>query len=240
MDKGELRAPFAGMVPFIFESSQSEIPRERLAAPGGAHQGMKNFTRLLVVTVLALGLSIASAATAPRDAGQTTGESFPVLRSLDSAAILTPSSSDDLYLIHPWDTPQRYDSTRSGGPASGLRPRFGERETEPTGDLDMRGAAKGGATKPTGIDDLKNYPNPFNAQTRIEFRLVSAGPVELSVFNLLGQSVRTMELGEMEGGSHSWTWDGMMEGGRPAPSGIYFYRVSSGAFSAMDKMVLLK
>jgi hypothetical protein len=194
--------------------------------------------------VLALGLvlsvAVAAAADAPRDAGQTTGDSSPVLRSLDSAAILTPSSSDDLYLIHPWDTPQKYDSTRSGGPASGLRPRLRERETEPIGLLDLRGADKGGAIKPTGIDALKNYPNPFNAQTKIEFRLAFAGPVELAVFNLLGQSVRSIEFGEMESGPHSWTWDGTMEGGRPAPSGIYFYRVSSGAFSAMDKMVLLK
>jgi len=245
MDKGELRAPFAGMVPFTFTSHRrfsSESRGRGWRRPGAPLNEMRHFTRNVwfAALALALGTAPAWAAEAPKSPGGTLGESTPALRDVDSAATVSASASDDLFLIHPWDNPQKYDSTHSGGPVSGVRPFVGGRESDRSSDPEMEPAGKGAAIRPTGIDAVKNYPNPFNAQTTIEFRLVAAGPVELSLFNLLGQSLRTVELGRLESGTHGWTWDGMLEGGRPAPSGIYFYRVSSGAFSALEKMVLLK
>jgi hypothetical protein len=202
---------------------------------------MRHVTRIVrIALVLALGTVPGWAADATIGTTGTSAETTPILRAVDSAAIVSGSAGDDLSLIHPWDNPQRSDSTHSGGPLSGLRPFVGERERHRTLDLESPAAGKAGAIKPTGIDAVRNYPNPFNAQTTIEFRLEAGGPVEVALFNLLGQSVRTVRFGRLESGTQSWTWDGMLEGGRPAPSGIYFYRVSSGAFSALQKMVLLK
>ena len=188
---------------------------------------MRHVTRIVrIALVLALGTVPGWAADATRGTTGTSAETTPILRAVDSAAIVSGSAGDDLSLIHPWDNPQRSDSTHS--------------ERHRTLDLESPAAGKAGAIKPTGIDAVRNYPNPFNAQTTIEVRLEAGGPVEVALFNLLGQSVRTVEFGRLESGTQSWTWDGMLEGGRPAPSGIYFYRVSSGAFSALQKMVLLK
>lgn len=194
---------------------------------------MKNCTSIATLSALTLVLFISPvfASDAPPPLDQTTGTAPPVLRVVDSAATELPDG--EFQLIHPWDNPQRYDSTHSRGPVSGLKPLTRDGAPEVM-------AGKYGAMKPVIIDAVTNYPNPFNAQTRVEFRLAVDGPVELTVFNLLGQSVRLIELGDLTSGTHSWIWDGMMEGGRPAPSGIYFYRISSGASSAMNKMVLLK
>ena len=194
---------------------------------------MKNCTSVATLCALMLVLFISPvvASDTHHAPDETAGTALPVLRVVDSAA--TEESDGEFELIHPWDNPQRYDSTRAKGPVSGLKPFTRDGTPEAT-------IGKSGAFKPIGIDAVTNYPNPFNAQTRVEFRLAVDGPVELTVFNLLGQSVRLIELGDLTSGTHSWIWDGMMEGGRPAPSGIYFYRISSGAFSAMNKMVLLK
>jgi flagellar hook assembly protein FlgD len=85
-----------------------------------------------------------------------------------------------------------------------------------------------------------NYPNPFNAQTRIRFTLKTAGDVEVRIFNLLGQTVRQARLAGLTAGSHSWVWDGRVHRGGTAPSGVYFYRVESGGSAAVQRMVLLK
>ena len=84
------------------------------------------------------------------------------------------------------------------------------------------------------------YPNPFNASTNISFSLPSASDVELTIFNVLGQVVRSIEVQNMSPGQRSISWDGSTEGGNIAASGVYLYRIEAGNFSATSRMVLLK
>ena len=93
---------------------------------------------------------------------------------------------------------------------------------------------------PTEFALAQNYPNPFNPTTEINFDLPKNAHVELSVFNILGQSVTTLVSGEMPAGSHQISWNGTDSDGGSVASGIYFYRISAGDYSSSKKMMLLK
>ena len=86
-----------------------------------------------------------------------------------------------------------------------------------------------------------NYPNPFNPSTSIEFALPQAGPVELNVYDVLGQRVRTL-VGEADhaAGFYTAIWDGLDSNRRPVGSGIYFYRLQASNFTRTYKMTLIK
>ncbi len=86
----------------------------------------------------------------------------------------------------------------------------------------------------------QNYPNPFNPTTAIQFTVPTTGPISLSVFNILGQNVRSLIDGDMETGRHNIIWDGRDNEGRQVASGIYFYRLESSVFNESKKMILLK
>jgi len=92
---------------------------------------------------------------------------------------------------------------------------------------------------PGGFCLHQNYPNPFNPTTTIAFELPVAGDVRMTVFNLLGQKVRTLHSGWLSAGTHSLDWDGRSDGGEAA-SGVYFYRLSAEGFNQSRKMVLLR
>ena len=66
-----------------------------------------------------------------------------------------------------------------------------------------------------------NYPNPFNAGTRLFYRLSDPGPVRLEVFNVLGQRVRTLVDEFRKAGSYQVHWDARDQGGAPAAAGVY-------------------
>jgi len=86
----------------------------------------------------------------------------------------------------------------------------------------------------------QNAPNPFNPSTTISFTLADAGATELRVFNVRGQNIRRLVAGSLEAGEHSVVWDGRNDNGATVPSGIYFYKLTSGSFEGMQRMVLLK
>ena len=86
----------------------------------------------------------------------------------------------------------------------------------------------------------QNSPNPFNPSTKIQFDLPKAGHIKLSVFNLLGQTVRTLYNEKLAAGRHSIIFDGTDENGSKIASGIYFYRLETGDFTQSKKMILLK
>ncbi|HPK83718.1 MAG TPA: chitobiase/beta-hexosaminidase C-terminal domain-containing protein [Candidatus Syntrophosphaera sp.] len=87
---------------------------------------------------------------------------------------------------------------------------------------------------------LGNYPNPFNPSTTISFTTAKAAPVQITIYNLKGQAVRTWNLETEVGGNHSVQWDGLDDNGLSLSSGVYFYRMFSGAYSSTRKMVLMK
>jgi hypothetical protein len=87
---------------------------------------------------------------------------------------------------------------------------------------------------------MQNYPNPFNPQTQIEFSLVEASKVTLTVYNLLGQKVVTLVDEILPAGRHVFNWDGQDESGREVASGLYFYNLQAGDHGDVGKMTLMK
>ena len=88
---------------------------------------------------------------------------------------------------------------------------------------------------PTNYALQQNYPNPFNPTTKIEFELKAAGFTTLKVYSLLGEEVATLMNEELQPGSYNAGFSAAN-----VPSGIYFYRLTSGAFTATRRMLLLK
>ena len=92
---------------------------------------------------------------------------------------------------------------------------------------------------------LANYPNPFNPETWIPYQLSAAAEVTVTIHSSDGKLVRTLELGQMPAGAYSDKdraayWDGQNEQGEPVASGVYFYTLRAGDFSATRKMVIRK
>ncbi len=87
---------------------------------------------------------------------------------------------------------------------------------------------------------LQNHPNPFNPYTIISYVLPHSQYVCIEIYNLLGQEVRRLVDGKQCLGSHQLIWDGKDNGGNPVASGIYFYRLESGAFEKTRKMTLIR
>lgn len=86
----------------------------------------------------------------------------------------------------------------------------------------------------------QNYPNPFNPETTIRYQLAKSGAVELSIYNMLGQKVRTLVSGYQTVGNYNRTWDGRDEYGRTVASGIYLYQLTAGTFREVKKLVLMR
>lgn len=87
---------------------------------------------------------------------------------------------------------------------------------------------------------LQNYPNPFNPETVIEYQLPRASEVEISIFNLQGQKVVTLEAGHRTAGSYKIIWNGTDEFARPVTSGIYLYKLKVGKFVVVKKMLVMR
>ncbi len=86
----------------------------------------------------------------------------------------------------------------------------------------------------------QNYPNPFNPSCSIEFTIPQASDVRLEVFNVLGQRVAMLTDQHFTAGQHSVMWNGTADNGLPLASGMYFYRINAGTFTATRKMMLMK
>ena len=86
----------------------------------------------------------------------------------------------------------------------------------------------------------QNYPNPFNPETQIAYTLPAFSHVRLDVFNLMGQRVRTLVDEKQATGVYTVRWDGQTDSGASVATGVYVYRLKTGAFEASRKMVLLR
>jgi hypothetical protein len=86
----------------------------------------------------------------------------------------------------------------------------------------------------------QNYPNPFSGVTSIPYSLTKANRVELSIYNIKGQLVKTLVSDFQNSGKYQLTWDGSDNQGKPVSAGIYPYKVSNGTFTSSKKMILLK
>jgi len=86
----------------------------------------------------------------------------------------------------------------------------------------------------------QNFPNPFNPDTKITFAVPELSDVRISIYNVLGQEVRTLFAGQMERGTQTVNWDGKDATGKALASGTYIYRMTAGTFVETKKMMLLK
>ncbi|MEJ2053588.1 MAG: right-handed parallel beta-helix repeat-containing protein [Calditrichaceae bacterium] len=80
-----------------------------------------------------------------------------------------------------------------------------------------------------------NYPNPFNPVTTIRFDLPEAADVQLDIFNALGEKLQTLAKGVYPAGAHSIRFNG-----RGIASGVYYYRIKAGDYTAVRRMLLMK
>ena len=88
---------------------------------------------------------------------------------------------------------------------------------------------------------LQNYPNPFNPTTKISFNLAKdTKDVELSIYNLKGQKVKTLAKDSFTKGSYSFVWNGDNQDQKAVASGVYFYKLKAGNQTETKKMVLMK
>jgi predicted outer membrane repeat protein len=93
---------------------------------------------------------------------------------------------------------------------------------------------------PSPIAGVGNFPNPFNPSTTIFFTLAEAGATRVQIYDLAGHIVRLLADGKYPAQEHRLHWDGRNDAGRPAPTGVYFYRITSGATQVSGRMALVK
>ena len=92
---------------------------------------------------------------------------------------------------------------------------------------------------------LLNYPNPFNPETWIPYQLAESTEVTVMIHSMNGSLIRTIELGHQAAGtykskSQAAYWDGRNEFGEQVASGLYFYTLTAGDFTATHKMLVRK
>ncbi|MCU0645633.1 MAG: alpha-amylase family glycosyl hydrolase, partial [bacterium] len=87
-----------------------------------------------------------------------------------------------------------------------------------------------------------NYPNPFNGTTTIRYRLSEMTPTQTSIkiVNILGQEIKTLVAEKQSAGDYRVNWDGLDNFGKPVASGVYLYAITSGRYSDVKKLVLIK
>ena len=126
-----------------------------------------------------------------------------------------------------------------------LDPRLVLRATGPVPTQDALGiptAVLEEAT-PTAPDTFSlglNYPNPFSRETTLPYTLPRGGPVQLDIYNALGQPVRRLVDEYREAGAHRAVWDGLDEAAQRVASGVYLYRLEAGGgWAAHRKMLFL-
>jgi Tol biopolymer transport system component len=106
--------------------------------------------------------------------------------------------------------------------------------------------------RPSGVDDneigslpldfklYQNFPNPFNPVTTIKFDVNKTSVVRLEVYNVLGRLVKSLVNETKNPGEYSIAWEGKDKAGNPVSSGLYFYRLTCGKSSQVQKALLLK
>ena len=183
------------------------------------------------------------------------GESPPANANFDVNADGTINIADVLLVIEALDDP-----------VAAAAPSFGETRTalDPgrlAMQIDILRAESDGSLKyehaiaffqsllasihPTETQLLANYPNPFNPETWIPYQLSENADVKISIHAVNGKLVRTLDLGHQTAGiyesqSRAAYWDGRNALGEPVASGLYFYTLTAGDFTATRRMLILK
>jgi len=120
-------------------------------------------------------------------------------------------------------------------------------QAEVTVALSGAGVGTGSGTEllPTVTELTGNYPNPFNPSTNIKFSLKADSKVQLHIYNIKGQKVKTLINEDMEAGYHTVVWNGRDDNGKSVSSGVYFSNFGAAGqggndYTSVKKMILLK
>ena len=145
--------------------------------------------------------------------------SVPANGSVDVNIVFRPRSNEpyDTFIALPNNDP---NEPNAGFPVTGIG--------EPTSVADQ-------GALPTVYSLSQNYPNPFNPSTSIRYSVVKDGHVKLAVYNTLGKEVAVLVDGNVQAGSHKIDWKA-----DELSSGVYFYKLTAGDFSATKKMILMQ
>lgn len=92
----------------------------------------------------------------------------------------------------------------------------------------------------TDFEQLKNYPNPFNPDTRIEFKLNKPVTISVDIYDLNGKLVKHLLTDYLSAGWQRVRWDGTDSNRLPVSSGIFFYQVKSKNYSQTERMLLIR
>jgi outer membrane lipoprotein-sorting protein len=118
-------------------------------------------------------------------------------------------------------------------------------DTNQDGVVDILDFIKGAPAEPLVNKLGDSFPNPMNPDTWIPFNLANSSDVVIRIYSSRGQLVRMLDLGYKNPGSYttgsnSAYWDGKDDNGQPVSSGLYFYNIKAGNFTATKKMIVLK
>ena len=97
-----------------------------------------------------------------------------------------------------------------------------------------------GAMLPLEFALGQNYPNPFNPTTKIQYALAKDAFVNISIYDLMGRSVKSLVNVGQAAGFYEINWNATNNNGELVPAGMYFYMIQAGTFKSTKKMVLLK
>ena len=119
---------------------------------------------------------------------------------------------------------------------------YGDYESVPSNEVEVViGVGSDPDLLPAVTELSGNHPNPFNPTTNIYYAVGNSGHVTIDVFNVKGELVKTLVNREVAAGNHSVTWMGDDNGGKPATSGVYLYKMRAGGrYTSTRKMILLK
>jgi hypothetical protein len=140
----------------------------------------------------------------------------------------------------------RYDDTLEGGPDGGSAYMYHsstDLNVPLPVELALLAATTLGQVKRTAL--LQNFPNPFNPETWLPYALATDAPVTIGIYDVQGQFVRQLDMGEQQAGGYfsrekAAYWDGKDQLGRAVSSGIYFYTLTADSFHATRRLLILK
>ena len=85
-----------------------------------------------------------------------------------------------------------------------------------------------------------SVPNPANGESSVDYTLEVSQEVQIDVFDVAGRRVRNLESGVRPAGQNWVSWDGRMDDGHQAPSGVYFFRLQSGGAALTSRVVRVR
>ncbi len=123
---------------------------------------------------------------------------------------------------------------------SGMRYYYKIQDVGLNGNRVLHGPVYVDVPVPLSYQISQNYPNPFNPTTTIRYSIPKAGHVELAIFNILGQKIKTLVDANKKAGFYLAHWNGRDEYGNRVSSGVYYYTITSGSYHKTRRMLLMK